>query len=85
MMREQFTAFLHATVTQLVTHSVDGSIHFLFMDFWRMAEMLMATQGVYSELKALCVWNKGQGGMGSLYRSQHELVPRSQTRSDVAP
>src|SRR6185437_9452499 len=29
---------------------------------------------VYSELKNLCVWNKTNGGMGSLYRSKHELV-----------
>ena len=28
----------------------------------------------YSELKHLCVWSKTNGGMGSLYRSQHELV-----------
>ena len=27
-----------------------------------------------SELKNLCVWSKTNGGMGSLYRSQHELV-----------
>ena len=28
----------------------------------------------YSSRKNLCVWNKGYGGMGSLYRSQHELI-----------
>ena len=28
----------------------------------------------YTELKNLCVWAKTNGGMGSLYRSQHELV-----------
>ena len=32
------------------------------------------TSAVYSELKNLCVWNKNNGGMGSLYRSKHELV-----------
>ena len=30
--------------------------------------------GVFSELKNLCVWNKTNGGMGSFYRSKHELV-----------
>ena len=29
---------------------------------------------VFSELKNLCVWNKTNGGMGSFYRSKHELV-----------
>jgi DNA modification methylase len=37
-------------------------------------ELLTAGQGVYSELKNLCVWVKDNGGMGSLYRSRHELV-----------
>jgi hypothetical protein len=36
--------------------------------------LLSASRKVYKELKALCVWNKGTGGMGSLYRSQHELI-----------
>jgi DNA modification methylase len=36
--------------------------------------MLEAGHAVYSELKNLCVWNKTNGGMGSFYRSKHELV-----------
>lgn len=39
-----------------------------------MSEMLAASESVYDELKNLCVWAKTNGGMGSLYRSQHELV-----------
>ncbi|GLS42573.1 hypothetical protein GCM10007884_05580 [Methylobacterium brachythecii] len=39
-----------------------------------MGELLAAAEGVYSELKNLCVWNKDNGGMGALYRSKHELV-----------
>jgi len=30
--------------------------------------------GAYSELKNICVWVKSNGGMGSLYRSQHEMI-----------
>lgn len=74
MSKAEFTAFLRAAASQLVAHSTDGSIHFLCMDFRHMAELLSATEGVYSELKALCVWTKTNAGMGSLYRSQHELV-----------
>ena len=36
--------------------------------------MLAAGRKVYSELKNLCVWNKTNAGMGSFYRSKHELV-----------
>lgn len=39
-----------------------------------MGELLAAGETVYTELKNLCVWDKGSGGMGSLYRSRHELV-----------
>jgi DNA modification methylase len=37
-------------------------------------ELLTAGRAAYSELKNLCVWTKTNGGMGSLYRSQHEFV-----------
>ncbi len=39
-----------------------------------MRETLAAGHATYDELKNLCVWTKTNGGMGSLYRSQHELV-----------
>ena len=39
-----------------------------------MAEMLAAGDGVYAELKNLIVWVKDNGGMGTFYRSRHELI-----------
>jgi DNA modification methylase len=36
--------------------------------------MLAAASDLYTDLKNLCVWNKTNAGMGSLYRSKHELV-----------
>ena len=54
--------------------SRDGAVHFVCMD-WRHLEDLMAVGGtLYGELLNLCVWNKSNAGMGSLYRSKHELV-----------
>jgi DNA modification methylase len=44
------------------------------MDWRHMRELLEAATKPYSELKNLCVWSKTNAGMGSLYRSQHELV-----------
>jgi DNA methylase len=49
-------------------------MHFICMDWRHMSEVLTAATPTYSELKNLCVWAKTNGGMGSLYRSQHELV-----------
>jgi DNA modification methylase len=44
------------------------------MDWRHMGELLAAGERVYAKLQNVCVWDKGQGGMGALYRSQHELV-----------
>ena len=60
----EFTTFLRTSFHNLVRHSVDGSIHFVCMDWRHMAEMLAAGDGVYSELKNLIVWAKDNGGMG---------------------
>jgi len=70
----EFTKFLETTFKRLVAYSSNGSIHFICMDWRHMREVLEAADGPYSELKNLCVWSKTNAGMGSLYRSQHELV-----------
>lgn len=74
MSATEFTAFLKTAFTNLADASVDGSIHFICMDWRHMAEMLAAGEGVYEELKNLVVWVKDNGGMGTFYRSRHELV-----------
>jgi DNA modification methylase len=70
----EFTAFLSRAFKLLARHSVDGSIHFIFMDWRHISELLAAGREAYDELKNLCVWVKNNGGMGSFYRSRHELV-----------
>jgi DNA modification methylase len=70
----QFVAFLNTVCRNLVDFSTDGSLHYLFMDWRHIGTLLSAVRDVYTEFKNLCVWNKDNGGMGSLYRSKHELV-----------
>jgi DNA modification methylase len=70
----EFTAFLSRAFKLLARHSVDGSIHFICMDWRHISELLAAGREAYDELKNLCVWVKNNGGMGSFYRSRHELV-----------
>ena len=53
---------------------MDGSIHFVCMDWRHLREMMDAGEAVYAELKNLVVWAKDNGGMGTFYRSRHELV-----------
>lgn len=70
----EFRSFLATTATNLVEATRDGSIHFIFMDWRHIDDLLAAARPVYADLKAICVWNKNNGGMGSLYRSKHEFV-----------
>lgn len=74
MSPEEFTKFLETVFTRLVHFSTNGSIHFICMDWRHIRELLDAAAGRYHEFKNLCVWSKTNAGMGSLYRSQHELV-----------
>jgi DNA modification methylase len=74
MSSPEFTGFLTTIFRSLAAHSTDGSIHQICMDWRHMVEMLEAGNSIYSELKNLCVWNKSNAGMGSFYRSKHELV-----------
>jgi DNA modification methylase len=70
----EFTAFLAGSLALATTHSANGSIHYVCMDWRHMSEMLAAGEQVYSELKNLVVWNKTNAGQGTFYRSQHELI-----------
>jgi len=74
MSPDAFTAFLRGSFRNLAAFSTDGAIHFVCMDWRHMQEVLDAADGIYGELKNLCIWAKTNAGMGSFYRSQHELV-----------
>ncbi len=72
--RDEFIQFLTKTCGLLAKHSRNGAIHFVCTDWRHADELLAAGRDVYSELKNIAVWVKSNPGMGSLYRSQHELV-----------
>jgi DNA modification methylase len=74
MNRAEFTAFLSKTCRNLAEFSFDGALHYIFMDWRHAGDLLAAGCDVYDVLINLCVWTKHNAGMGSLYRSQHELV-----------
>src|SRR5438046_1892020 len=74
MDRTQFTDFLSEAFRNLAEFGGAGSLHYICMDWRHLEELLAAGAEVYGELKNLCVWVKDNAGMGSLYRSRHELV-----------
>ncbi len=74
MTEAEFTSFLSALFANMSSVSADGAIQYVCMDWRHMCEVLHAGRAAYAELKNLCVWNKNNGGMGTFYRSKHELV-----------
>ena len=74
MSEDAFRAFLAETLGACVRVSRDGAVHFVCMDWRHLNDLSAAGEGLYGDLLNLCVWNKSNAGMGSLYRSRHELV-----------
>ena len=74
MSSKQFSAFLSKWLTNARKVSRDGAIFHVFMDWRHMQEMLAAIDTAELRLMNLCVWVKSNAGMGTFYRSQHELV-----------
>lgn len=74
MTDESFRAFLSETLGACAGVSRDGAVHFVCMDWRHMDEVSAVGKRVYGDLLNLCFWNKSNAGMGSLYRSKHELI-----------
>jgi DNA modification methylase len=74
MTETEFTEFLTASLTSICAYTTPGAIIYACMDWRHMGEMLAAGRSSGCDLLNLCVWAKTNGGMGSLYRSRHELV-----------
>lgn len=74
MSETEFIAFLSRVCEQMAAVSKEGALHFICMDWAHIYELLTAGRSTYSALLNICVWTKPNGGMGSLYRSAHEMV-----------
>jgi DNA modification methylase len=74
MSEGEFTNFLALVLKNIAHVSADGSIHFICMDWRHLREVLAAGYSTYDEFKNLIVWNKDNAGMGSFYRSKHEMI-----------
>ena len=66
--------FLRAFMGGAIDSSTDGALHYICIDWRHVYDVIAAGRDLYTDLKNICVWNKSNGGMGSLYRSKHELV-----------
>lgn len=74
MTTSAFRTFLEQTLGSCVAVSRPGAVHYICMDWRHMDDVSVVGAPLYDELLNLCVWNKSNAGMGSLYRSKHEMV-----------
>jgi DNA modification methylase len=70
----EFQSFLNNSLRLMAIYSASNSVHFVCMDWGHAGDLIAAGKQNYDEFLNLCVWVKDNGGMGSFYRSQHELV-----------
>ncbi|MDP3673536.1 MAG: DNA modification methylase [Novosphingobium sp.] len=70
----EFEGFLAESMGAHGEFCCDGALLYMFMDWRHGGEMYRGIEANDFELKNVAVWVKPNGGMGSLYRSRHELV-----------
>jgi DNA modification methylase len=74
MSEQEYIGFLHQALSNLAGHCVDGAVIFACIDWRHLYELQTAVRRAELTMLNLCVWAKTNAGMGSFYRSQHELV-----------
>ena len=74
MSETAFRQFLADTLGAAKAVSRHGAVHFVCMDWRHMDDVSAAAGSIYDQLLNICVWNKSNAGMGSLYRSKHEMI-----------
>ncbi|MBO6666462.1 DNA methyltransferase [Parvibaculum sp.] len=74
MDRETYVLFLKDSLAALSKVSPEGSLHFVFMDWRHIRDLIEAGEAIFDAFKNLVVWRKSNAGMGAFYRSQHELI-----------
>lgn len=71
---EEFEGFLTGVMHRMCDHSEERAVHYVFMSWHYLRQLLNAGSRSYEKMLNLCVWAKPHAGMGTTYRSQHELV-----------
>ena len=74
MTSQEFQAFLQLTLQNAADVSRDGAVHFVCMDWKHLGDLLAVGDRVYPQMLNLIAWVKSNGGQGSFYRSQHEMI-----------
>lgn len=74
MSKAEFEQFLRRSLSAAHSRLTDGALAYVCMDHAHVDSLCAVAAELFTERKNICVWDKGVGGMGSMYRSRHELI-----------
>lgn len=74
MSKNEFVDFLAHTQGAMASHSKPNAVAFIFMDHHHAGEQIEAGDIAFHRRLNIAIWVKSNAGMGSLYRSGHEMV-----------
>jgi DNA modification methylase len=74
MSSPDFVHFLRRSFDAAASVSREGAVHFVCMDWRRIAEIMAAAEQIYGKAIDVAVWVRPEAGQGSLYRNQHEFI-----------
>ncbi len=74
MSPDQFTSFLATILANIFNYIAGGGVAFICMDWRHLFELWAAANDSFGQPKNLIVWVKNNAGLGSFYRSQHEMI-----------
>jgi hypothetical protein len=74
MSEAEFLSFLNNSLRLIANYCASGAVSYVCMDWRHASDLIAAGRQNFEEFLNMCVWVKNSGGMGSFYRSQHELV-----------
>ena len=74
MDRAAFVEFQKTVFKHCHAAALDGALAYFFIDGRHVRDQIEAGEAVFGKMKQLVVWVKDNPGMGSFYRSGHELI-----------
>ncbi len=75
MTTESYREFLRSFLQNAHDHSSEGALQYICIDWRHIDDVLAIGRSIYEALINVCCWVKPNAGMGSFYRSRHELIP----------
>jgi DNA modification methylase len=75
MSSEEYREFLRTAFSNVADHVAPGAVIDVCIDWAHLEDLSAAVRHTLGPCKTLAVWVKPNAGLGTFYRSRHELIP----------